>query len=109
MLKLLLFFTRRIFYYNLLVSLLALVIIMVPYIMITSSYNLETIFTGLIIIMLTLGYGFGVFLFYLFHKHELPFYRNYGLSFLKSAGMAFGIHLSIGIMSILIAHNLPVI
>lgn len=109
--NLLLYFTRKIFGYNLILSLLAGVgVVIVSAIIQRSSFNsLDNIFLlirrvllSTIFIALSAGYAFSLLLLFRSRKYEMPLYINNGLRIWHCVAFSYIVHISIGSWLIII-------
>ena len=109
--KLLLYFTRKILSYNLILSLFAGVgvVIFSSIIQRSSFHSLDNIFflirqilLSTILIALSAGYAFSLLLLFRIRKYEIPLFINNGLQIWHCIAFSYIVHISIGSMLIII-------
>jgi len=90
--KMLFYYSKQIFKYNLLISIIATSGI----VSLTTHFSYNAIFSILqafVIIYLTVGYFFSVYLYHYFSKNEYPLYYNAGFKIWHCIFITYGIHL----------------
>jgi hypothetical protein len=79
--RLLLHFAGKVFYQNLWFSLLATLFMQfLNFIVTMRNPSLSTALLQVSISGLTAGFALSLFIYFLFRRHELPMYRNHGIS-----------------------------